>query len=122
MAFKALKRFALWFLKLELSVSRVNSYLKYLGLPVTVSGELILDEFGQYYVQNTLPSNSGFGAGSNDRRIITDGMLVEFMTDGRWEAGKLYRDADAPFGCFFAGFGGEEFHVNPRGLKVRLRG
>ncbi len=110
------------FINLELSVSKVNSCLKYLGMPVTAAGELKADEFGQFYVQNTLSSNAGFGAGANDRRPVKDGMFIEFMTDGRWELGKLRRDADAPFGCFFTGFGGEEFHVNPIGLNVRLRG
>ena len=110
------------FINLELSVTKVNSCLKYLGMPVTAAGELKVDEFGQYYVQNTLPSGSGYGAGSNNRRPVTDGMFIEFMTGGRWELGKLRRDADAPFGCFFAGSGGEEFHINPNGLKVRLRG
>ncbi len=110
------------FINLELSVTKVNSCLKYLGMPVTASGELKVDESDRYYVQNTLPAGPGYGAGSNDRRTVTDGMFIEFMTDGRWELGKLRRDADAPFGCFFTGPGGEEFHVNPNGLKVRLRG
>ncbi len=107
------------FLKLELTTSGVISYLNYLGLPVTAEGRLESDAYGNYVLK---PDQGSDKADFNQRRILSEGMLVEFFSQNRWEIGKFRKEAGSPFGCYFIGFSGEEFHVVLEGLHVRLRG
>ena len=91
---------------MELKTAKVSRCLSYLSKPVTAEGEIGLDSFGQLNVEG---------------RILTDGMLIEFYHN-RWELGSVTKSEDAPYGYYFLGTSGEEFHINPNGLHVRLRG